>query len=266
MASYPCALTIAGSDSSGGAGIQADLKTFAVLGVYGASVITAITAQNTRGVRAVYDLPAHVVTQQLDAVLDDLPIAAVKIGMLATESIILAVSEGLLAHRVGTVVLDPIMLSSSGAALLPDDAVNSMIAMLFPQTTLLTPNLPETARLLHLDEINDIPSAGMALLDLGMNAVLIKGGHGASEDCVIDTLVTRDGVKQFLHPRILTPYTHGTGCALSSAIAAGLAQGLVLENAVDKAITWLNGALANAWPLGDGVGPVHHCWQLWERS
>jgi hydroxymethylpyrimidine/phosphomethylpyrimidine kinase len=267
MARYPCALTIAGSDSRGGAGIQADLKTFSALGVYGASVITAVTAQNTRGVRAVYEIPSRVVSEQLDAVLDDLPIATVKIGMLASTPIVLAVAESLRAHKVGNIVLDPVLLSSSGMALLADDAVDSMVAALFPLATLITPNRPEAARLLHLPALIDLPAAGAALLKLGPAAVLIKGGHADTADAMLtDILVTRDGVHEFTHPRLSISYTHGTGCALSSAIAAGLAAGQPLATAVDHAIAWLTGAIAHAWPLGEGQGPVHHFWQWWEGS
>ena len=264
--SYPSALTIAGSDCSGGAGIQADLKTFAALGVYGASVITAITVQNTCGVRGVYPLPAHMVAEQLNAVLDDLPIAAVKIGMLSAADIVLAVAERLRAHKVATVVIDTVMLSSSGAALLSDAALEVMVTSLFPLATLITPNLPETARLLRVSDICDIPRAGAALLALGAGAVLIKGGHAPGGDLVTDTLVTRDGVHAFTHPRLATPHTHGTGCALSSAITAGLAHGLPLVTAVERAIDWLAGAIANAWPLGHGAGPVHHLWQIWPEQ
>jgi hydroxymethylpyrimidine/phosphomethylpyrimidine kinase len=261
---YPCALTIAGSDSGGGAGIQADLKTFAALGVYGASVITAITAQNTVGVRAIHDIPPPVVAAQLDAVLEDLPVAAVKIGMLSSAEIITTVADRLRAHAVKTIVLDTVMVVKSGDLLLRDEAVRALIEQLLPLATVITPNLPETARLLGHVEIGDTLAAAQALLALGPAAVLIKGGHSERDE--IEDLLVMTGEEapcRFHHPRLATPNTHGTGCTLSSAIAAGLAHGLPLATAVDEAITWLHGAIAHAWPLGAGHGPVHHFWQQW---
>jgi hydroxymethylpyrimidine/phosphomethylpyrimidine kinase len=260
---YPCALTIAGSDSGGGAGIQADLKTFSAQGVYGASVITALTAQNTVGVRAIHTAPCDVIAAQIDAVLEDLPIRAVKIGMLASADIICTVADRLRAHHPPAVVLDPVMVAKSGDPLLHADAVAALTADLLPLATILTPNLPEAACLLGLETIDDPESAARALLALGPAAVLVKGGHGTG-DMVTDVLVLRDGTPHsFSHPRLPTPNTHGTGCTLSSAIAAGLAKGAPLPHAVDIAITWLHGAIAHAWPLGSGHGPVHHFWQLW---
>ena len=266
MKSYPCALTIAGSDSGGGAGIQADLKTFAALGVYGSSVITAITAQNTRGVRAIHDVPAEIVAAQLDAVLEDLPIAAVKIGMLSSAEIIAVVAGRLRAHNVQTVVLDPVMLAKSGDPLLRDEAVAALIAELVPLAAVLTPNLPEAARLLHPAQIADPAKTAQALLALGPGAVLVKGGHGEGAE-IEDVLWIRGETApcRFTHTRIDTPHTHGTGCTLSSAIAAGLARGLPLPHACEQAISWLHGAIAHAWPLGGGHGPVHHFWRQWDE-
>jgi len=261
---FPCALTVAGSDSGGGAGIQADLKTFAALGVYGASVITAITAQNTCGVRAIHDVPLPFITAQLDAVLEDIPFGAVKIGMLSSAEIIAAVADQLRAHQMQTVVLDTVMLAKSGDALLRDDAVQALIDNMLPLATIITPNLPEAARLLNRTQIEDIGEAARALLALGPGAVLVKGGHAGGEEIEDLLLVHGESTPyRFRHRRVDTVNTHGTGCTLSSAIAAGLARGLVLPAAVEAAIDWLQGAIEQAWPLGGGHGPVHHFWKWW---
>ncbi|HOF87375.1 MAG TPA: bifunctional hydroxymethylpyrimidine kinase/phosphomethylpyrimidine kinase [Armatimonadota bacterium] len=262
-AAYPCALTIAGSDSGGGAGIQADLKTFAANGVYGASVITALTAQNTTGVRAIHTAPTAIIAAQMDAVLEDLPIGAIKIGMLSSAAVIRVVADRLRAHAPRPLVLDPVMVAKSGDPLLHADAIAALTEELLPLAALLTPNLPEAARLLGLPAIADAAGAARALHALGPDAVLLKGGHAAGEE-ITDLLALPDGaVHVFRHPRLATPNTHGTGCSLSSAIAAGLAKRLPLPHAVEHAITWLHGAIAHAWPLGAGHGPVHHFWQLW---
>ncbi len=262
---HPCALTIAGSDSSGGAGIQADLKTFAALGVYGASAITAVTAQNTRGVRAINVLPPAIITAQVDAVLDDLPIGAVKIGMLSSADVIAVVADRLCAYGTPNIVLDTVMLAKSGDALLRDDAVQALIEQLLPLATIITPNLPEAARLLGRMQLGDAIEAARALLALGAPAVLLKGGHAAGET-ITDILVTLDAEPvRFTHPRMPTVNTHGTGCSLSSAIAAGLARGLPLPDAVEAGIHWLHQAIVHAWPLGSGHGPVHHFWRLWQK-
>jgi len=267
-ATVPIALTVAGSDSGGGAGIQADLKAFSALGVYGASVITAITAQNTRAVTAVHPVPVAIVVAQLDAVFDDLAVAAVKIGMLGGPEVIAAVAEGL-AGRSLPVVLDPVMVAKSGAALLPDAAVAALRARLLPLADVLTPNLPEAARLLEVDVAASEAEAeaqGRALLALGARAVLMKGGHATGPVCV-DLLVTAGGMLRLEAPRLATRNTHGTGCTLSAAIAAGLAQGQALPEAVGNAHTYLQGALAAADSLsvGSGHGPVHHFHELWSR-
>ncbi|OPZ82881.1 MAG: Hydroxymethylpyrimidine/phosphomethylpyrimidine kinase [bacterium ADurb.Bin429] len=263
-AAYPCTLTIAGSDSGGGAGIQADLKTFAAQGVYGASVITALTAQNTVGVRVIHTIPCDIIAAQIDAVLEDLPIGAIKIGMLSSAEVIRVVACHLRAHAPRPLVLDPVMVAKSGDPLLRADAISALTEELLPMATILTPNLPEAACLLgQTTRIDDVESAACALLAFGPSAVLLKGGHAESAE-VTDTLALQDGTTLTLrHPRLDTPNTHGTGCSLSSAIAAGLAKGLPLPHAVENAITWLQGAIANAWPLGSGHGPVHHFWQLW---
>ena len=257
----PIALTIAGSDSGGGAGIQADLKTFSALGVYGASVITAVTAQNTRAVTAVEQVSPAMVGAQIDAVLDDLAVGAIKIGMLFSPGIIREVARRL-DGRI-PVVLDPVMVAKSGDPLLQDDAVAALVTHLLPRATLLTPNLPEAARLLGAEQAHDtdtMEAQGEALCARGAGAVLMKGGHGGGPTCT-DVLVVADTAPVLLEaPRIATKNTHGTGCTLSAAIAAGLARGQKLEQAVRDAHAYLQSAIAAADRLtvGTGHGPVHH--------
>ncbi|MGE0232891.1 MAG: bifunctional hydroxymethylpyrimidine kinase/phosphomethylpyrimidine kinase [Flavobacteriaceae bacterium] len=264
------AVTIAGSDSGGGAGIQADLKTFSALGVYGASVITALTAQNTLGVQGVFDIPASFVRQQMDSVFMDLSVSAVKIGMLSVPETILAVGEGLAVHLCRNVVLDPVMVAASGDPLLRPEAIAVLRETLLPVADLITPNLPEAAALLDQPVAEGeaaMTRQGEALLALGARAVLIKGGHGTGEESV-DLLVTGQGVTRFAGPRIATSNTHGTGCTLSSAIAAGLARGLDMKTAIGQAKTYLGGAIAAADTLsiGAGHGPVHHFHALWAQE
>lgn len=258
----PVALTIAGSDSSGGAGIQADLKTFAALGVYGASVITALTAQNTQGVTGIHQVPADFVTAQIDAVFADLAIGAVKIGMVAELSVIGAIAAGLAKWRPNHVVLDPVMVATSGNRLLKSDAVETLRKRLIPLASLITPNLPEAAALLDESVATTgraIVDQGKRLLALGPRAVLIKGGHGQGAES-IDYLVTGAATIPLSAPRVATKNTHGTGCSLSSAIAAGLAKGEDMEIAVRNAKVWLSAAIAAAdrFAVGHGHGPVHH--------
>jgi len=264
------ALTIAGSDSSGGAGIQADLKTFSALGVYGASVITALTAQNTLGVEAVHVVPADFVRKQIEAVARDLEVGAVKIGMLATSAIIEAVAEGLKAFGRIPVVLDPVMVAASGDALLDEDAVATLRSVLVPCATLITPNLPEAAKLLDSGEAkNEREMAGQAkaLRRLGAKAVLIKGGHAEGASAV-DILVDGEGELRLEAPRIETGNTHGTGCTLSSAIAAELAKGAALRDAATTAKAYVTAAIAAADRLhiGKGRGPVHHFHRWWPKG
>ena len=258
----PIALTIAGSDSSGGAGIQADLKTFAALGVYGASAITALTAQNTRGVSGIYPVPAAFVAAQIDAVFGDLDVKAVKIGMVAQLASIEAIAAALARWSPAPVVLDPVMVATSGDRLLSPDAVAGLRAKLIPRAALLTPNLPEAAALLDEPVASGeaaIADQGRRLLALGCPAVLIKGGHGQGPES-IDYLVTASGAIALPAPRIATDNTHGTGCSLSSAIAALLAKGEALEAAVRQAKAWISAAIAAADRLkvGHGHGPIHH--------
>ncbi len=258
----PIALTIAGSDCSGGAGIQADLKSFAALGVYGASVITALTAQNTRGVTGIHQVPAEFVTAQIDAVFSDLDVAAVKIGMVADLAVIDAIAAGLRKWAPKHIVLDPVMVATSGDRLLAAEAVDALRTKLIPLASLITPNMPEAAALLDEPVAADeaaIESQGKRLLAMGCPAVLIKGGHGQGAES-IDYLVTASGAIALAAPRIATRNTHGTGCSLSSAVAAGLAKGEDLETAVRNAKAWVSAAIAAADRLGvgHGHGPVHH--------
>ncbi|WP_371141762.1 bifunctional hydroxymethylpyrimidine kinase/phosphomethylpyrimidine kinase [Burkholderia cepacia] len=264
----PNILTIAGSDSGGGAGIQADLKTFSALGTYGASAITALTAQNTRGVTSVHAPDAAFVTAQLDAVFSDIRIDAVKIGVLANAAIVHAVADALRRYAPRFVVLDTVMISKSSHALLAPDAVDALRDALLPLATVVTPNLPEAAALL-----NDVPATteddmvrqGRALLQTGARAVLMKGGHLPDASASPDWLVEAARTVRLDGARVPVSNTHGTGCTLSSAIAALLPQQPDLESAVREAKTYLTGAIAASGHLdvGHGVGPVHHFHRWW---
>jgi hydroxymethylpyrimidine/phosphomethylpyrimidine kinase len=263
----PIAVTIAGSDSGGGAGIQADLKTFSALGVYGASVITALTAQNTLGVQGIHDIPPDFIARQIDSVFSDLAVRAVKIGMLSQPAVIEAVAAGLVRHRADTVVLDPVMVATSGDRLLAPEAVESLKTKLVPHALVITPNLPEAAAMLDEPIAEDEAAMrGQAerLMRLGPGAVLIKGGHAEGADSV-DLLLDAKGLERFAAPRLATRNTHGTGCTLSSAIAAGLAKGLDLRHAAAAAKAYVSAALAASERLriGSGHGPVHHFHGWW---
>jgi hydroxymethylpyrimidine/phosphomethylpyrimidine kinase len=258
----PIALTIAGSDSSGGAGMQADLKTFAAFGVYGASVVTALTAQNTTGISAVHQVPADFVTAQIDAVFSDLDVKAVKIGMVGQLATIEAIAECLTRWSPTNIVLDPVMVATSGDRLLALEAIEALRRQLIPRAALVTPNLPEAAALLDEPVAASeaaIKHQGQRLISMGCQAVLIKGGHGSGAES-IDYLFRRDDVIALASPRLATENTHGTGCSLSSAIAAGLAGGKDLVTAVRAAKTWIGAAIAAADRLkvGRGFGPIHH--------
>jgi hydroxymethylpyrimidine/phosphomethylpyrimidine kinase len=260
------AVTIAGSDSSGGAGIQADLKSFSALGVYGASVIAALTAQNTKGVTAIHDVPPDFIAAQIDAVFSDLHPGAVKIGMLGNAAAIDAVAKGLERHHAHDVVLDPVMIATSGDKLLRDDAVDAL-RQLIAKARVLTPNLPEAAALLGCPVAGDedeMRRQAEQLLALGPGAVLIKGGHGSGPESA-DLLLEGTTFTRFAVPRIDTKNTHGTGCTLSSAIAAGLAKKLLLVDAVSDAKAYVSSAIAAADRLGVGAGhgPVHHFAKWW---
>jgi hydroxymethylpyrimidine/phosphomethylpyrimidine kinase len=264
--SVPIALTIAGSDSGGGAGVQADLKTFAAFGVYGACAITALTAQNTRGVFDIHEVPADFITAQLDAVFSDLDVAAVKIGMIGNAAAIEAVVAALDRHRARNVVLDPVMVASSGEDLLRADAIGGL-RKLIVCSRVVTPNLFEASTLLDMplarDE-NEMRVQARTLLALGAGAVLIKGGHAGGPESV-DFLVEGGDCLRLAAPRIDTRNTHGTGCTLSSAIAAGLAKGQELGEAVRDAKAYVSAAIAGADRLGVGTGrgPLHHFAKWW---
>jgi hydroxymethylpyrimidine/phosphomethylpyrimidine kinase len=264
------ALTIAGSDSSGGAGIQADLKTFAALGVYGASVITALTAQNTQGVHGIHDVPADFIRAQIDAVFSDLDVAAVKIGMLSQIASIEAVAQGLAAHSARNIVLDPVMVATSGDRLLAPEAVEALRKNLVPRSLVVTPNLPEAAVLVG-DSVarneREMEVQAREILALGARNVLIKGGHGAGDESV-DLLIGEGDVLRLSAKRIATTSPHGTGCTLSSAIVAELARGLGLKSAAEDAKEYVTAAIAAARNLhiGHGHGPLHHFHATWRES
>lgn len=266
----PNVLSIAGSDPSGGAGIQADLKTFSALGVYGMAALTALTAQNTTGVSGVHAVPAEFVAEQIRMVFADVRVDAVKIGMIANAGIARAVAGVLADHPDVPVVLDPVMIAKGGTALLDASAVTALTECLLPLATLLTPNLPEAAALLGVEEALDratMAEQGAALVALGPAAVLVKGGHLEGPESP-DVLVAKEGTHWFEAPRFLTKNTHGTGCSLSSAVAAGLAKGLPPTDAIAAAKSWLAGAVAASGDLsvGSGHGPVHHFHSLWQSS
>jgi hydroxymethylpyrimidine/phosphomethylpyrimidine kinase len=268
------AVTIAGSDSSGGAGIQADLKTFAALGIYGASVITALTAQNTLRVSAIHDVPADFIAAQIDAVFSDLDIAAVKIGMLSQAAAIEAVAQGLARHRAKNIVLDPVMVASSGDSLLAREAIDALRTLLIPRALVVTPNLPEAAALTGASPARneaEMEIQAREILSLGARHVLIKGGHGEGDDSV-DLLIGEGEVVRLSAKRIATNNTHGTGCTLSSAIAAGLAKGRDVVAAVQEAKAYVTATIAHADELKIGRnselghGPLHHFYAQWRKE
>jgi len=259
----PIALTIAGSDPSGGAGIQADLKTFTVLGVYGAAVITALTSQSTRGVKGIHRVPAAFVAQQIDVLADDLTVAATKTGMLHDRATVLAVAEAVRRHALHPLVVDPVMVATSGDVLLEDDAIAAYLSDLIPLTDVLTPNLGEAARLLERPVARDedeMLDQARALQALGCKAVVMKGGHGTGPEA-LDLFLGPDGeVLRMAKPRIATPNTHGTGCTFSAALAAGLARGEPPPAAVSGAKEFVHAALeaGKELQIGHGSGPVDH--------
>jgi hydroxymethylpyrimidine/phosphomethylpyrimidine kinase len=263
----PIAVTIAGSDSGGGAGVQADLKTFSALGVYGASVIAALTAQNTKGVTAIHQVPPAFLAAQMDAVFSDLAVGAVKIGMLGNVAAILAVAAGLERHNQTNVVLDPVMAATSGHRLLAADAIDALRTELLPRARVITPNLPEAAALLDAPQAadeNEMLAQADRLIALGANAVLMKGGHAGGPEST-DLLVTATASIRVIGARVATRNTHGTGCTLSAAIAAGLARARGLTEAVRDAKEYVNAAIGGAdrLSIGNGPGPVHHFFRWW---
>lgn len=262
-ARIPKAMTIAGSDSGGGAGIQADLKTFAALGVYGASTLTAITAQNTVAVTAVHELPTDLIQAQIDAVVTDIGVDAVKTGMLSSAAIVAAVAAALQKHAITNLVVDPVMIAKSGDALLRSDAVAALRTHLLPLAAVVTPNIPEAETLtgLSLQTDADLRQAAEQIVGMGPRSVVIKGGHRAGP--AVDLFYDGVQFREFTAPRFDTQNTHGTGCTFAAAIAAGLAQGLDLTAAVAQAKDYVTAAIRHSYPLGQGHGPLHHFYRLW---
>lgn len=261
------ALTIAGSDSCGGAGIQADIKSFSANGVYGMSVITAITAQSTQGVFRIQDISPEIISKQIEVLFDDIHIDAIKIGMVSKIESIKAISESFRkVDKLPVIVLDPVMISKTGFKLLSEDAKDTLIKELFPLATLITPNLPEAEEILGV-EIKDMESmkeAATKLYELGPKYVLVKGGHLESE--ADDLLFDGKNFTIFKGRRVNTIHTHGTGCTLSSAIAANLAKGMNVVEAVEEGKRYITVAIENGFELGKGVGPTHHFYELYEKS
>ena len=257
------AMTIAGSDSGGGAGIQADLKTFQALGVYGCSTLTAITAQNTVGVTAVHEIPTQVIAAQIDAVASDIGVDAAKTGMLSSAEIIATVADHVRKWDLRKLVVDPVMVAKSGDRLLREDAVQALIRQLLPLAMVVTPNVPEAEVL--VGRALSVEDAARAILNLGPRAVVMKGGHRGG-DTSVDVLFDGRTFTEFSSERFDTPNTHGTGCTFSAAIAAGLAQGLGLEEAVGEAKRYVSEAIHRSTQLGQGHGPVAHDWLLSRES
>ncbi len=260
------ALTIAGSDSGAGAGIQADLKTFAAFGVYGTSVITAITAQNTVGVTKILELPADLVAAQLDAVVEDIGAQALKTGMLANSAIIEIVAEKIREHRLHNLVVDPVMVAKGGDLLLRPEAIEALRSRLIPLAVIVTPNLPEAEQLTGIpgSRLQDIKESARRIIAMGARSVVIKGGHrkGPATDIFYDGKKFRE----LSAPRLRTANTHGTGCTFSAAIAAGLAKGEKLENAVVEAKRYITQAIRRGFAIGSGHSPVHHFYRFWGRG
>lgn len=259
-------LTIAGSDSSGGAGIQADLKAFSANGVFGMSVITAVTAQNTQGVFAVQDIDPEIITKQLEAIFEDIKVDAVKIGMVSRIETIEAVVEGLKKYPVANIVVDPVMISKSGYYLLQADAVKALVTGLLPLAMVVTPNVPEAEEItgMKITTLADMEVAARKIHELGPRYVLLKGGHMAGD--ATDLLFDGTECHILQAARIVTQNTHGTGCTLSSAIAANLARGYNIQEAVQKAKEYINTAIEHSFPIGKGVGPVHHFYDLYKTA
>ena len=262
----PTAMTIAGSDSGGGAGIQADLKTFAAMGVYGSSVITAVTAQNTLEVTDWLALPEALVAKQIDAVLSDIGAGAAKTGMLANAAIIETVAAKVREHAVEQLVVDPVMVAKGGHKLLEDDAISALIAKLLPLATVVTPNLPEAEVMVEskIESWDDARRAAERIVAMGARAVVIKGGHFQEQDTSTDLFYDGAAFREFNAIRVKTANTHGTGCTFASAIAAGLAKGSALPDAIALAKSYVTLAIQHAYPVGHGHGPVHHFYRYWQ--
>ena len=262
----PSAMTIAGSDSGGGAGIQADLKTFGAMGVFGTSAITTITAQNTVGVKAVLETPTEMIEAQIDAIVTDIGADAVKTGMLSSNEIIRCVAERIRHHSLAPTVIDPVMVASTGFRLLRDDAVDAMRTVLVPLGTVVTPNSREAAVLTEreMNTVDDLKLAARVLVEeMGARNAVVKGGH--LDGPATDVLYDGSDFTLFTSERFDTPNTHGTGCSLASAIAAGLAKGLDLPVAVQQAKDYVTEAIRTSFSVGQGHGPLNHFHELWER-
>ena len=260
----PRALTIAGSDPSGGAGIQADLKTFTSLNVYGQSVITSLTAQNTLGVSYVYDLPEEFVESQIDSVMEDIGCDAAKIGMLSNSGIVKAVSKKLDFYGITRTVLDPVMVSKSGDRLLGEDAVSELVSSLIPMCYVVTPNIPEAEAItgIHIEDLNGMKKAAEEIKNLGCGSVFLTGGHLENSDYSTDILFDGNEFREYSSERVRTRDTHGTGCTVSSAICAYLARDCSLGDAVGYAKEYIVQAIRNDLNLGKGCGPLNHMWNL----
>ena len=259
------ALTIAGSDCSGGAGVQADLKTMSALGVFGMSVIVSVVAENTARVISIEDISPKVIEDQIDAVFEDIPPDAVKVGMLSTPACMEAVAGKLRQYRPAHIVVDPVMYAKNGSPLMQESSIDTLIQTVIPAATLLTPNIPEAEKIAGMKIVTpeDMQEAARAIYRMGAGAVLVKGGHyiGDARDILFDGT----GFHTYVEKRIDTKNTHGTGCTLSSAIASYLALGEPLPEAVGKAKAYVTGAIEHALPLGKGCGPTNHFFRLWER-
>lgn len=260
----PRALTIAGSDSGGGAGIQADLKTFAALGVYGMSAIAALTSQNTTGVAGIVEIDPDFVSSQIRMVVNDIGVDAVKTGMLSSAAIISRVAADVRELKLERLVVDPVMVAKSGARLLRTEAVEAMMGELMPLALVITPNLDEAEVLtgMHIETGEQMREAARKLKELGPKYIVIKGGHLPGNP--MDLLYDGKDFREFVNERFETPHTHGTGCTFASAIAAGIARGFSVEEAVGRAKTFITGAIRNGLPLGQGHGPVHHFYEYYK--
>ncbi len=260
----PTAMTIAGSDSGGGAGIQADLKTFSALGVFGTSTLTAITAQNTVGVSAVHEIPTDVISAQIDAVITDIGADAVKTGMLSSAAIVATVSEAVRRHGITNLVVDPVMVAKSGDRLLREEAISSICSDLIPLAMVVTPNIPEAEDLtgLSIETDAEVREAAEAIIRMGARSVVIKGGH--RDGPPTDVLFDGEKFLEFTTERIPSSNTHGTGCTFASAVAAGLAHGRDIPDAVQQAKDYVTAAIRAAYPIGQGHGPLHHFHAFWQ--
>jgi len=258
-------LTIAGSDSCGGAGIQADLKTFSAHEVFGMSVITAVTAQNTQGVFAVQDISPEIIQKQIEVIFDDIQVDAVKVGMVSRTETIKIIAETLSKYSVQNLVIDPVMVSKSGFHLLQPEAKEALISHLLPLATVVTPNLPEAEVItgMSINTVEEMKEAARRIHSMGPKYVLVKGGHLEGE--AVDILFDGEAFEYFNSPRIVTKNTHGTGCTLSSAIAANLGKGFSINDAIEKAKDYITIAIENSFSIGKGVGPVHHFYQLYNK-